>query len=84
LLGENRIIENDEKLTDLTTVFFGLRIFNANAAFQTYRGVDYSGWRKENGLFNPNGMRTMRYPYWHIFVVKKTRLDWYLTLNIKE
>ncbi|MGG9964438.1 hypothetical protein [Ferruginibacter sp. SUN106] len=46
LLGENRIDKNDEKLTDLTTVFFGLGIFNANAAFQTYRGVDYRGWRK--------------------------------------
>lgn len=46
LLGENRIEKNDEKLTDLTTVLFGLGIFNANAAFQTYRGVDYRGWRK--------------------------------------
>jgi hypothetical protein len=46
LLGENRIVDNDEKLTDLTTIFFGLGIFNANAAFQTYRGIDYSGWQK--------------------------------------
>ncbi|MEP6952182.1 MAG: hypothetical protein ABI863_23020 [Ginsengibacter sp.] len=46
LLGENRIDKNDEKLTDLTTIFFGLGIFNANAAFQTYNGVDYSGWQK--------------------------------------
>jgi hypothetical protein len=46
LLGENRIEENDEKLTDLTTIIFGLGIFNANSAFQTFRGVDYSGWRK--------------------------------------
>ena len=46
LLGENRIDKNDEKLTDLATVLFGLGIFNANAAFQTYRGIGYSGWRK--------------------------------------
>lgn len=46
LLGENRIDINDEKLTDLTTVFFGLGIFNANGAFQSYRGIGYTGWRK--------------------------------------
>ena len=46
LLGENRLDKNDEKLTDLATIFFGLGIFNANEAFKTFRGVDYSGWRK--------------------------------------
>jgi len=46
LLGENRITDNDEKLTDLATVIFGLGIFNANAAFQTFTTVDSSGWRK--------------------------------------
>ncbi|MBO9564987.1 MAG: hypothetical protein J7621_19580 [Niastella sp.] len=45
LLGEERIHENDERLTDLVTVMFGLGIFNANAAFQTYRGIGYSGWQ---------------------------------------
>lgn len=45
LLGEERIPDNDEKLTDLTTVLFGLGIFNANAAFQTYTGIGYSGWQ---------------------------------------
>ncbi|MEO8769645.1 MAG: hypothetical protein ABI402_06160 [Ferruginibacter sp.] len=46
LLGETRIEDNDEKLTDFTTVIFGLGIFNANAAFQTFRTIDSSGWRK--------------------------------------
>lgn len=46
LLGEQRIEENDEKLTDLTTIFFGLGIFNANAAFQTFTNIDSYGWRK--------------------------------------
>lgn len=45
LLGEERMPHNDEKLTDLTTVLFGLGIFNANAAFQTYTGIGYSGWQ---------------------------------------
>lgn len=46
LLGENKMKVNDEKLTDLTTVVFGLGIFNANAAFQTIRTSEASGWRK--------------------------------------
>jgi hypothetical protein len=36
LLGENRMEENDEKITDLATMFFGLGIFNANAALKTF------------------------------------------------
>lgn len=44
LLGENRLEENDEPLTDLTTIFFGLGIFNANAAFQTFADAKYFGW----------------------------------------
>jgi len=45
LLGEERMEENDEQLTDITTIFFGFGIFNANAAFQTYRGTDSHGWQ---------------------------------------
>jgi hypothetical protein len=45
LLGENRIAVNNEPLTDLTTIFFGLGIFNANEAFQSFRDFDSSGWR---------------------------------------
>ena len=44
LLGENRLEENDEPLTDMTTIFFGLGIFNANAAFETFRDSHYHGW----------------------------------------
>lgn len=37
LLGEKRLDFNDELLTDLTTVVFGLGIFNANAAFKEWK-----------------------------------------------
>ncbi|GAB2842849.1 hypothetical protein [Ferruginibacter profundus] len=82
LLGENRIDKNDEKLTDLTTVFFGLGIFNANAAFQTYRGIDYSGWRKMGYLTQ------MEWGYAHsllAYIRGEKSPDWinHLTLNIK-
>ena len=46
LLGEGRIKENNEPLTDLVTIVFGLGIFNANAAFQYNSGFDQWGWSK--------------------------------------
>ncbi len=45
LLGENKLAENDEMLTDFATVFFGLGIFNANTAFQFYNQIDRWGYR---------------------------------------
>jgi hypothetical protein len=43
LLGEIMLDQNDEMLTDFTTVFFGLGIFNANCAFQFYNQNDRWG-----------------------------------------
>ncbi len=53
LLGEARIDDNDEHLTDLTTVIFGLGIFNANAAFQTFTTIKSYGWRSQGYLSQP-------------------------------
>jgi len=50
LLGESRLEENDELITDLTTIFFGLGIFNANAAFQTFSDAKYYGWSQSGYL----------------------------------
>ena len=44
LLGENKIEENDECLTDLAAVFFGFGIFTANASFQFYQENDRWGY----------------------------------------
>ncbi len=46
LLGENRLAVNDEPLTDLTTVFFGLGLFSANAAFsfRQHNDIGMQGW----------------------------------------
>jgi hypothetical protein len=46
LLGEERLNENDEQLTDLATVAFGLGVFNANAAFVTFQDFQSHGWQK--------------------------------------
>jgi hypothetical protein len=44
LLGEKQLEENDELLTDFTTVFFGLGIFNANNAYNFYQKHDSWGY----------------------------------------
>ena len=50
LLGENRIKENDEQLTDLTMVIFGLGIFGANAAFKTTQTLESYSWSSHGYL----------------------------------
>jgi hypothetical protein len=46
LLGEKGLEDNDEILTDLTTVFFGFGVFNANTAFQFSQENDRWGYSK--------------------------------------
>jgi tetratricopeptide (TPR) repeat protein len=53
LLGEKRIQGNNEELTDLTTIIFGLGIFNANVAFQTKKGFNYWSWSRLGYLSEP-------------------------------
>lgn len=45
LMGHAKMDYNDEMLTDLTTVFFGFGIFNANTAFQFNRSNEGWSWR---------------------------------------
>lgn len=40
LLGEGRIEENNEYLTDLATIIFGFGVFNANTAFRFHGSFD--------------------------------------------
>lgn len=52
LLGENRIKENDEPLTDLLTIAMGFGIFTGNTSLSklsTWSGSVYSGWKIEGG-----------------------------------
>jgi len=50
LIGEKRIKQNDEFLTDLVTVIFGLGIFNANSSFRFYTNQESWGYRKQGYL----------------------------------
>ncbi|MFS4493590.1 hypothetical protein [Maribacter sp. 2308TA10-17] len=54
LLGENRIIENDEYLTDLTAIVYGFGIFIANARFQFQSGMNNGfGWQMQSQGYLP-------------------------------
>lgn len=83
LLGEQRIEKNDESLTDLTTVIFGLGIFNAKAAFQEFKSFyGYShnsiGYLKQREW----GYALALYAYYR----QEAKSDWvnYLTPNLKS
>jgi hypothetical protein len=82
LLGENRIEKNNEPLTDLTTIIFGLGIFNANAAFQTKSSYDSWGWSKSGYLSQMEwGYALALFAY----IREEENPDWinFLTTNVK-
>jgi len=83
LLGEGNLTDNDEKLTDLTTIIFGLGVFSANSAFQSYSGFDFTGWQKLGYLTQMEwgyGLALLAY------IRKEKSPDWikHLTLNVKS
>jgi len=54
LLGEHRIIENDEYLTDLVAIVYGFGIFIANSKFQFQSGMnDGFGWQMQSQGYLP-------------------------------
>ncbi len=54
LLGEHRILENDEYLTDLTAIALGFGIFIGNARFQFASGTNGSfGWQMRSQGYLP-------------------------------
>jgi hypothetical protein len=84
LLGENRMEENDEATTDLTTIFFGLGIFNANAAFQTFNDSKYYGWSQSGYLTQMEWgyalslfayIRKEQQPQWADYLCKNVKAD---------
>jgi len=58
LLGEARISENDEPLTDLTAIGFGYGIFQGNSAFEfsQWTGSSHQGWRMNRLGYLPEQM----------------------------
>lgn len=90
LLGENRIETNDEMLTDLTTVFFGLGIFNANSAFYFHKTTNewsygWAGYLKiEEWAYALALLAFIRYednPEWAGYLSKTVRGDFEKSLR---
>lgn len=83
ILGEKRLDFNDEQLTDLTPVVFGLGIFNANSAFKEHKSFDSYG---------HNSIGYLKQREWgyalalYAFFRQEENPDWirFLTPNIKS
>lgn len=83
ILGEKRLEFNDEKLTDLTPVVFGLGIFNANSSFKEHKSFDSYG---------HNSIGYLKQREWgyalalYAFFRQEENPDWikFLTPNIKS
>lgn len=83
LLGERRIRRNDETLTDLATIVFGLGIFGANTAFQFRNSFDSWGYSRSGYLTQMDwGYALALFAY----VRAEKTPDWinFLTLNVRE
>lgn len=90
LLGEERIKGNYEHLTDMTTIIFGLGIFNANVAFQTKSGYDFRGWKRSGYLSQMEWgyalalfsyLREEENPAWITFLSKNVKSDFERSMN---
>ena len=83
LLGEKRLNFNDEQLTDLTTVVFGLGTFNANSAYKEWKSFDSYGHNSIGYLKQKEwGYALALYAYFR----QEDNPDWikFLTPNIKS
>lgn len=83
ILGEKRLNINDEQLTDLTPVVFGLGIFNANSSFKEFKTFDGFGHNSIGYLKQQEwGYALALYAYFR----QEENPDWikFLTPNIKS
>jgi len=60
LLGEGRLEENDEELTDLNTIALGFGIFTANSIFrfEQWQGISNQGWQANKSGYIPEQVAT--------------------------
>lgn len=76
LLGEGRIVENDEHLTDLTAVFFGFGIFigNSKFKFKGYSDSTGSGWSMSSIGYLPE--QIIAYAMAKLSLERKEKVDY--------
>lgn len=84
LLGEDRLEENDEHLTDLTASLFGFVIFLANGSINsmsTWSGNSHSGWKIGGGSgYLHYKVYAFLIAYW-IYKKEDLKPDWLNFLN---
>jgi hypothetical protein len=85
ILGEGLLEKNDEHLTDILTVFYGLGIFNANTSFKFYKQTDSWGFTKQGYLSQQEWgyalaiyayIRNEKSPLWLKFLSKSVYSDY--------
>ena len=83
ILGEKRLEQNDELLTDLCTVVFGLGIFNANSCFKEHKSFDSWGYNSI-GYMKQQEWGYALALYAHFRYEEKPEWMKYLTPNVKS
>jgi hypothetical protein len=81
LLGEGRIEENDEELTDLNCIALGFGIFTGNSIFnfQQWQGSSHQGWQANRQGYIPEEVAAYATALFNNYQNNET--DWYKHLN---
>lgn len=86
LLGEKRIIENDEYLTDLTAIFFGFGIFLGNSRFKFSTNTNGTGfgWEMSRQGYLPE--QIIAYTMAFLSIERRENIDYieYLNKSMKK
>lgn len=82
LLGEGRLEENNEELTDLNCIALGFGIFTANSIFefQQWQGISHQGWRTNRQGYIPEQVATYAMALFNQF--QGNTSDWSRHLNV--
>ncbi|MEO9965472.1 MAG: hypothetical protein ABJF11_06780 [Reichenbachiella sp.] len=81
LLGEGRLEENDEELTDLNCIALGLGIFISNSIFnfQQWQGSSHQGWQANRQGYIPEEVAAYALALFNNY--QNNQSDWHQHLN---
>lgn len=81
LLGEGRIDENDEELTDLNCIALGFGIFTGNSvfSFQQWQGSSHQGWQANRQGYIPEEVAAYAIALFKCY--QNNNSDWHQHLN---
>jgi hypothetical protein len=86
LLGQGRLAENDEELTDLNTIALGFGIFTANSIFQfqQFQGASHQGWQTQKRGYIPEQVAAYGLALLTNYQRKDDNWSTYLNKSIKK